>query len=927
MALVERHEELGTLTRLFAETARGRGQVALISGGVAAGKTELLHALAEHATERGAVLLGATGSRAERTLRFGVVRQLAQSPDVPAELAESATRLLREQATAGEQAASGSLGQAGARLLDALCGGLLELARTAPVVITVDDVQFADPASQEALLYLQRRMRFGRVLLVLTEWALPRPTQAVFRAEVTRQPNTSLLRLAPLSQDGVAQLLADRFGQETAAALAPVHHAVSGGNPLLVGALAEDHRAAVRAGARRTDVVVGPEFAAGVLACLHRWEPTMPRVARGLALLGDAATPVLLGALLELTADTAAQALDVLEMAGLLDAGRFRHPVSRTAVLGSATPAERAELHLRAARLLGREGAQAAEVAAHLTAADDADGVVEGQWAVAVLRHAGQEDLVADRLDQALRRLELAAKVTDDPQERADLLTLVLRVQWRANPSAAARHLIPLRQARRAGELSARNTLHLAKFLLWYGHTDELADALVDLAGHTPATGQTGLAVHWLEFLHPLAVPAVPAPRVAGAVTDPWTRVAAMLDRVRGGGARTEVVTAAEQVLRSCRLGEQTFGSQLSALAALVLADRNDRAAHWCDALLAEATGRGADTWLAVLGALRAEVAHRQGDLPAAADRAQQAIDLITAQGWGVAVGLPLAVRVAAATAMGAHDAAAALLRTPVPDAMFTTQFGLRYLYARAGHYLATGRSHAALTDYQRCGSLMARWDLDLPTLVPWRAGAAEAHLALGNREAARVLVAEQLTRPGCDGPRTRGTSLRVLAQATAAERRVALLTESVEALHAGGDRYELARSLLALSHAHNAAGDCEKARTVARRAAQLAKGCQAEPLSRELAPGRDPEGADAADRAHTDAAVLDLLSDAERRVAVLAALGHTNREIGGKLYITVSTVEQHLTRVYRKLNVSRRTDLPAGLPQQLLAAAAAEEG
>jgi DNA-binding CsgD family transcriptional regulator len=58
----------------------------------------------------------------------------------------------------------------------------------------------------------------------------------------------------------------------------------------------------------------------------------------------------------------------------------------------------------------------------------------------------------------------------------------------------------------------------------------------------------------------------------------------------------------------------------------------------------------------------------------------------------------------------------------------------------------------------------------------------------------------------------------------------------------------------------------------------------------------------------------LTVLSDAERRVATLAAMGHTNREIARKLYVTVSTVEQHLTRVYRKLNVHRRSDLPLRL-------------
>ncbi len=56
------------------------------------------------------------------------------------------------------------------------------------------------------------------------------------------------------------------------------------------------------------------------------------------------------------------------------------------------------------------------------------------------------------------------------------------------------------------------------------------------------------------------------------------------------------------------------------------------------------------------------------------------------------------------------------------------------------------------------------------------------------------------------------------------------------------------------------------------------------------------------------------MLSEAELRVAELAAAGETNREISGKLFITVSTVEQHLTRVYRKLRLSGRADLRACL-------------
>ncbi len=55
-------------------------------------------------------------------------------------------------------------------------------------------------------------------------------------------------------------------------------------------------------------------------------------------------------------------------------------------------------------------------------------------------------------------------------------------------------------------------------------------------------------------------------------------------------------------------------------------------------------------------------------------------------------------------------------------------------------------------------------------------------------------------------------------------------------------------------------------------------------------------------------------LTYSERRVASLAAGGWTNKRIARELHITVSTVEQHLTRVYRKTGATRRADLAAAL-------------
>jgi DNA-binding CsgD family transcriptional regulator len=73
-------------------------------------------------------------------------------------------------------------------------------------------------------------------------------------------------------------------------------------------------------------------------------------------------------------------------------------------------------------------------------------------------------------------------------------------------------------------------------------------------------------------------------------------------------------------------------------------------------------------------------------------------------------------------------------------------------------------------------------------------------------------------------------------------------------------------------------------------------------------------EPGDEAGRGPVDLPSLMMLSDAEKKVAMLAAEGHTNRQISHRLHITVSTVEQHLTRVYRKLDVSQRSELRSRL-------------
>jgi DNA-binding CsgD family transcriptional regulator len=243
---------------------------------------------------------------------------------------------------------------------------------------------------------------------------------------------------------------------------------------------------------------------------------------------------------------------------------------------------------------------------------------------------------------------------------------------------------------------------------------------------------------------------------------------------------------------------------------------------------------------------------------------------------------------------------------------MLQSRHGLHYLQARGRYRMSTGHVEGALEDFRTCGALMNEWDLDVPGLIPWRCDAAEALLHLGERNEAQRLADEQLARCGPSGSRARGVALRLRASAGDPRQRPALLRKSADILQDKGDWYELARTLTDLTRAFRDLRGLQLARQTGRRAWMYAQLCQAKPLMQVLGSefgyhgnGSGP-GEAALDR--QDAS----LSSAEQRVASLAAHGYTNREIATRLYVTVSTVEQHLTRVYRKLEISSRADLPS---------------
>jgi DNA-binding CsgD family transcriptional regulator len=954
MAFIERCSEMGRLSHLYERCGQGKAQIVLMDGAVASGKTELLHVFGEQVVESDGLLLTAAGTRAEPTVPFDILGQLFLNSQLPAEARQAVGALLSEHT--GPDAPTASLAAApgdGAglsegpavrrdvllRLSRALCDILLALCARQPVVVGVDDVQHADEASLEVLLYLLRRLRSQRLMVVLNEWTAPRPAHPAFRAELLRQPDCHRILLQLLSTAGVMDALGARPTAAPPDRLAPHYHAVSGGNPLLLSGLMEDSTLTRPDGSQAlsAEPLPGDSFRQAVFACLYRWDDDAIGAARGLAALGRDAEPALIGRLIGLDAADVRQSLDSLTKSGLLEDGWFRHPTVRNVVMDSLGTQQRARLHLAAARLLHDGGQPAADVARHVIAA----GRTGEDWEVAVLRDAAAHGLAEDRLDFALECLELAHRACDDPCQRASLTMTLTRLKWRNQPSAAARHLTPLRQAMFDGHLDAQHGTTLIHYLVWHGRNQEALDTyhwMMDSeAAADPATAaDLQLIRSWIEPVRspdgsagsvadvaPLgtAAPSAVRTEVARTATDEvdqqlhsglagWAAFCSVLTE----GPTERAVEQAEQVLAACTLSDDNLLAVRYALHTLISADRPDKAKPWCRIFLGQARARRSTTWEAMLSAIRAEAALREGDLADAEQWGRQALELLAPHNWGVFIGLPLSVLLRAQTGLGHYEDGAETLRQLVPDSLYGTRLATNYLRARGHYYLATRRSRAALADFRRCGELTAAWDMDAPVLVPWRSDSAQAQIRLGEPLEARGLVEEQMRMPGGQSARTRGMSLRVLAQTHELERRPALLREAVDLLGSAGDAMELLLALVDLSRAHRELGDVNMSRMLERRVQRLAKDCGAEERCRSLLGiqsgpqervGVQPAG------------VVVLLSEAERRVAELAARGHTNRQISRKLYITVSTVEQHLTRVYRKLHVTRRANLPLWLKEE----------
>jgi DNA-binding CsgD family transcriptional regulator len=193
--------------------------------------------------------------------------------------------------------------------------------------------------------------------------------------------------------------------------------------------------------------------------------------------------------------------------------------------------------------------------------------------------------------------------------------------------------------------------------------------------------------------------------------------------------------------------------------------------------------------------------------------------------------------------------------------------------------------------------------------MFPWRSAAALSLAEIGRHGEAQTLAVDEVRRAQSFGaPRAIGIALRAQALVGPQAQRSAGLEAALAVLADSPARLEHARVLVDIGATLRAAGQRTAAKEPLLQGLTRAARCGASALERrartELAAiGVRPRG--------THHAGAHSLTPSERRIAELAATGGTNREIAQTLFVTEKTVETHLGRAFRKLDITSRRQLP----------------
>ena len=928
--LIDRDSELAELSGRLDAVGTGAGGVVVIEGPAGVGKTALLDFACSRASDQDIRVLSGRGSEFEQAYPWGVVRSLfapalAASEGEGGGLLAGAGRLadlalgLRRAPTEGFAASPDAMGAA----LHGLYWALANLAGDEPLLVAVDDAQWADGPSLRWLGYLATRVEDLPVLLAIALNSAGHAGEAQRPLALSTEA-TTLLAPAPLSEAGTRSVIDEHLGTDSG--LAEACHAATGGNPFLVHAVLDELREQDgRASACALEDVPDIESAAisrAVARRLARLPPEAGELAAAVAVWGTKPRLVQAADLADIDHDTAVRAADSLAAAALIGPGEpleFVHPVVHAAVYNSIPAHRRSLWHARAAELLEDAGAPLDAIAAHLLAVEARGDTL----LVDLLCEAAGNALSAGAPEAARTYLKRALAEPPPDTQRAAVLRLLGHAEASLHRPEAVEHLTAALDHTDDVRERAELTRELAVPLVHSGRvreavsvlehsSEELAGADRELALELEADLVN--AGRLLPELRPAALGRARKLRDAGLKGRTFAERVALAAIAGEGDA---VVATANDAI-ACALGALGDGRLLAeagpeapsywyAVSGLVLAECFEPARAAVDAAQADARGKGSMLGSGLAHCFRALLEHRIGGLPSAEGDFRHAIEITPSARWAART-YALAFLIDILLDRGRPDEAATVLAASgMPDRAPPLLPFLMLQQSRGRLRITLGEIDSGVADMHAAAQGFAAGAFG-SCLWPWRSLHALELAREGEWAQGLELAREEeaLTR-AFGAPRAHGISLRALGVVEGGDPGIGSLREALAVLDGTPAVLERSRALIDLGALLRREGHRAEALERLRDGLDLAHRCAAGALAEQARSEMVLAGA----RPRRDAAHgRDALTASEVRVARMAADGMMNREIAQGLFVSLRTVETHLTHVYRKLSIDSRDSL-----------------
>jgi len=909
--LIGRDDELQRVQR-FLECVPTGSRSLLIAGEAGVGKSSLWQAAVAAAQAAGMRTLAARPVEAETGFAHAALGDLLGAhPETLDALPAPQRRALRVAvlvAEAGEQPDQRAVSLAALAALRAL-------AREAPLLVAVDDVQWLDPSSAAVLGFATRRLReepIGLLLAQRTVGEAPAPL-GLDRAPIGDRLDH--LVLPPLSLGAVQRLLQRRLGWIPSRPVLRHVYELSGGNPffaLELGRAVQAGTLHLRPGER---LPVTLEALVGA-----RLQGLSPATRRGLAVAASMAQPRL-AVVTAVAGDGALAGAEDAQIVSLRDGViRFAHPLLASGAYAAADPATRRALHAAVAAQVGEPEERARHLALAATGPDEAVAVALGD--------AGRRAVSRGAPAAAAELFERAADLTlpGRPSDAARRRTDAARCAFLSGDTPRARELLEeVLRCTAPGPARARPLILMA---LVRGYDDDLRaaeellqEAIENAAGDQELLAEAHLQLGGMLFRLRERLREAVAHSAAGAAS---ARVEVQAEAL-GSRLLAEAALgdsgAPDTLRRALELDARHHPHRVMARPLFQAAfawlwwDELDRAQTAYEALRAQAAELGDDGSLAYVLVMGAQIACVRGDVAGAVRDADEGLVLAEQTGQATVGAYLLALRALADAIAGELDegreragrALAEAARTNGRPAEHFARAALGQLELSAGRPAEAVRALGPLVAYLR-GEQIAE-----PGTARVLPDQIEALIALGEPAAADELLgwfegnARRLGRTSALGAAARCRGL-LAGNRNDIDGALARLRDALALHEAVPIPLELARTRLAYG-------------TALRRARQKAA---ARTALESAAAGFDALGARVWERrAHAELARIGgrqpssgALTPTERRVAELVAEGLQTKEVAARLFVSPKTVEGHLSHIYGKLGVTSRTELARRLGQ-----------